>query len=196
MCNRSQNNLPKRMGSENGAVLVFFALSLSVLIACLGLMVDGSNLINSRLEQEANAEYAALASLQEFINQRERWGGNFTTALNSAITKAEDSGSLNIYTGSNKERREVQPSSLASQESGSVKFGIWNEATGQFSETSNFFAINAVRVYLKTSSSNLMKTFFARIFKAKYAQVSSEAIAYYKDANEFLGRNPYLIMKK
>jgi Flp pilus assembly protein TadG len=86
----------KRTGrqSERGQILVLFTLAIVVIIAMLGLVLDGGGSFAQRRNQQNVADFAALAGAAAFINT----AGDSATASAAAETAARNNATTNGYT--------------------------------------------------------------------------------------------------
>ena len=77
------------MNKEKGAILVFLALILSVLILFLALGIDTALLGSSHQKQSRTAELGALAAIEAFLLS-EREDLNPQERINAAVQRAEE----------------------------------------------------------------------------------------------------------
>ena len=182
-----------KLNSESGFIIVFFVLVIVPLIGMLALIVDGARIISSKSEQEANAEYAALAAMEEFKFCIDEQLLSYNVCKSNSINKAELSGGLNKYVASNKNSSEVDANGLSGGSQGSVKFGIFNGTTFQENTDPNF--INAVKVNLNTLDNNAFQTIFSKIVGYRRFNSKSSAIVYYDSIRASNMINPFLVYK-
>lgn len=180
-----------KLRQQRGAVQVFMAIAILPLMCLLALAVDGFIVMTSSLQQHNNAEYAALAALDTYLNTA---GASETDRKNIALQKAESVASLNLYIG-NPSQQQVYTNDLKNGTGGIVVFGFWDRELRTFRPGGP--DINSVRVTLKTRSgpvSTAIKSLFARVMGFSEVNISSTATAFF-DPNPGRTQFPYLLVK-
>jgi Flp pilus assembly protein TadG len=91
--------IPGRPGAdqrarERGQILVLFALGAIVLIAMVGLVLDGGDTYAQRRDEQNGADMAAMAGANAYMNQP----GSVTAKTNAARSAAVAAGTRNGYT--------------------------------------------------------------------------------------------------
>jgi Flp pilus assembly protein TadG len=113
---------PSRSDKPRGQILALFALSATVLILGVGLVVDGGNALTQRRASQNAADFGALAGARIIA---EKVGGDLTTGTDAnvqlAITNAivANGGIAPVYTSPNGPRR-IAGSPTSSGSSGSA----------------------------------------------------------------------------
>ncbi|NJD27679.1 MAG: hypothetical protein FIA92_05225 [Chloroflexi bacterium] len=82
---------------ERGQIIVLFALALVVMVAMVGLILDGSDTFNQRRGQQNGADLAALAGANAYMNSYYSTK-NVITATNAATAAAYAAATTNGYT--------------------------------------------------------------------------------------------------
>jgi uncharacterized membrane protein len=181
--------------SESGTIMVLFAACLAPLIACFALMVDGGNIFTSKLQQEANAEYAAMAALEEFIFCREQDRiTNFNTCAQRSIVVAEQTANLNLYLGSNHNNETMPANGLVNRTHGKLEFGLY---INNFAPANAVGIVNSAKVELNNTAtnSNRLKSYFSHVLGIKGFDIISSGIAAYNSTRASSGLSPYEIKK-
>lgn len=83
----------KKLGSESGTVLIFVALSLTLLLGFVGFATDVGVLLHEKREAQTAADSAALAAATEAIAE-----GDPTTLTSSITQAAQNDAALNGFT--------------------------------------------------------------------------------------------------
>ena len=201
--------LNQRKSSERGAVHVLVALFIIPLLCCMALAIDGFLVITSNLQQNNNAEYAALAVLKE-LRAQARAGTAIADRVGPAIARASvvAGSDLNSYVG----RRDVKAVSgkeLEDGRAGTVRLGRFNPSTGDFilGSTQPIYdslgnivdrVYTAAEVSLRTQSSGrntTIHTLFAGIMGAHELGMKSVAYACYDPARDTAGQSPFYLCK-
>ena len=169
---------------ERGAVYGLTAISMFAVMAAVALAVDGFLAMASSLQQDNNAEYAALAALQTV---QSRCSGTLAAGdITAAVDRAEAITGWNKYVGS--PGADQAEGGLGSGGSaGSVEVGWWNPASRSFSARGAEEAcsgVNAVRISLHTQSgeggpATAVQTLFAGVMGVQRLNVSSTVTSYY-----------------
>ena len=179
---------------ERGGALVLVALTLVPLIALFALGVDSFMMTASHLEQENNAEYAALAALHEGIDPVS--GLVIFGRESSMARRAEDVAGRNHYLG-NKGAKQVYRGEVANQTAGTMKIGFYQKEQRRFyssgrCQSTGELTQNAVQLHLITLSSHLSRQssqvlpIFRGLFGVSEVRLKSQAIAYQdNDRNMF-----------
>lgn len=89
---RLRRRTPTR--DESGQILVLFALSAVIIIAMVGLVLDGGDTFAQRRDQQNAADLAATAGANAYLNTN----GNVATRTAAAIAAARASATRNGYT--------------------------------------------------------------------------------------------------
>jgi Flp pilus assembly protein TadG len=200
--------------SESGFIAIFFALSISVLLSLLAMIVDGSQIFSSKLEQEANAELAAIVALRTFIQSRDGTPSKpFIESFQAAVREAETVAGQNYYAASNRTSPEVIPDSLVSfsggssapGSSGNVVFGRFTRDVSTNAITLSFpvdpslpavySSLNLVQLTLKTRDDAKLKLNFLKALKIYSTKTVSHAYAYYDDVSASNFKTPYFIVR-
>jgi Flp pilus assembly protein TadG len=92
--NTSMNRKRTGRQSERGQILVLFTLAIVVIIAMLGLVLDGGGSFAQRRNQQNVADFAALAGAAAYINTV----GDSATKTAAADTAARGNATANGYT--------------------------------------------------------------------------------------------------
>ena len=155
-----------RIANSSGAVVVMFVIIVPVLIACLALAIDGFTLMLTYLEQNNNAEYAALAGLSACY----RNGDDTASCQDAALSAVQATAAKNSYFLS-------APDSVRGEEQDIAEVGTWNNTSRTFTIGSSTFP-NAIRVKLPIPEGSRARSFFAGIFGVGELVTSSYSIAY------------------
>jgi len=169
--------------AESGGIIALIAISIIALLACIALAVDGFFLIGAKLQQDNNAEYAALMALEEFIASRDtvraRERAEAIAGKNFYLTQPTDapinSGTFVFDDSTNTKGR--------------LTLGNWNPDTGIFDPENG--DVNAIQVTLTTSPEGSIKLHFASVVGFQSVGTSSTATAYYDLELEALGDYPF-----
>lgn len=179
-------NRPARGGGESGCTLVFLAIALFPIVALIALSIDGYSLTVSRLEQENNAEFAAVAALNEGLDEVT---GTISLNQDSARKRrAELIAGSNSYLG-NRAAQPVKTNEIINATAGSLVSGFYDREQRRFLTSGACSAggrrtLNAVRLSLNTvdqrtgRASSRMLPVFAKMFGYESFSMRSNAIAY------------------
>jgi Ca-activated chloride channel homolog len=150
--------------SRRGSILVLSAVFLVVILAFASFTIDFGYIILVNQEMQSAVDGAALAAAQELQLAPD---GSEDRVIDAAVNLA----ALNKVNGQN----------LTLQRTNDVEIGIWDEATGQFTEYTgpDLSTANAVRIRgeLSDARQNSVNLFFAPVLGHKTFQVADEAIA-------------------
>ena len=190
---KNKSNKKSFANEDQGVIFVLFCMALIPLIGVFALFFDGARVFTSKLQQEANAEYAAISALEEYTVKRDSGVYPLPEWFPKAIEKAEKSGGLNLYVASNRNGKEVNSGGLFSGEDGEIKFGMWS---GGFIETNDISKIDSVMVILKNRTGKEMISYFATVAGFKSFTSVSSAIAYYDQVRAQDHVNPFVLIKQ
>ncbi len=85
---------PNRRSREDGQILVLFAIAAIVIIAMVGLVLDGGSAFAQRREEQNGADLASLAGANAYMNAT----GNATAKTTAAVAAARAAATRNGYT--------------------------------------------------------------------------------------------------
>jgi hypothetical protein len=183
--------------SEKGMYHVMMTILLVPLLGVIALAVDGFLMMNLDVQQDSNAEYAALAAVRDLAESRANSIPNppmmsFYARVASARAKAEKVANSNFYLGNNHEKQ--LRGGIFEPAYGEIIFGHVDTGPGVFvpceptaaipcdaSNYNNQATINypeAVQVNLRTNSNNSVKSMFAQIVGKNDSNGSAKSIAY------------------
>ncbi len=119
-----------RMRTERGAVLVFVALAMIVIIALIGIGIDGYRSFSSHTEKQFGADYAAMSALSAYLGMPT--GAAHTARVAAAVTRAEEISGQNRVSGLNDlpnfqtgDTFHIGPGTAADSQVGAIHFGRW-----------------------------------------------------------------------
>lgn len=171
---------------ESGAVAVYSAIILTVLLGVAALAVDIGHLYGVKNELHNAADAGALAGAQNLFDT----GGNLTikTAMDAAIAVAEQnkSGTATLVKGTNLEVQVghwsfAHPASTFTSRTSSlqpdytIQQAIWQDKSFAYLDDPKNGFINAVKV---VSTRPDTPSFLAKIFNFSQFRVRAEAVAY------------------
>jgi len=183
--------------SQSGAVLVLVCLALIALMGVMALAIDAASIYVSHLQQDNNAEYAALAAVRQSKNPLLPPGSPGSPLnpglLQAATARAEVVAGLNHYVGNivapgTPTPVQVKSGELENGRAGSIQFGFWSDTSrslvvGGGCDAQGIPTLNCVQVTLTTKRSNPsdgnlgVRTLFARIYNVDWIDMRSQAIA-------------------
>ena len=83
---------PRRRTEEHGQIIVIFALALGVLIAMVGLVLDGGSAYAQRRDEQSAADLASLAGANAFVVNYDQPATRTAAAIAAARTSAAQNG--------------------------------------------------------------------------------------------------------
>ncbi len=172
--------------------MVFAAVLALPVITILALGVDGFLAHTAKMQQESNAEYAALAALREIKAP----GGTIA----SATRVAENVAGLNLYIGTDKTKQAVQSDELEmardkNDRTGSIFFGTYDASTKTVAyKTDCSSGCDAVQVALWTRDDRHYRPVFAKILGVSTVKISSSASAYFNESHVGSAMSPYYVI--
>lgn len=171
---------------EGGGVIVFLAVALVPLLALIALSVDGYSLMVSKLEQENNAEFAAIAALNSSLDASHE---RLVPAIDTAGKhRAELIAGSNRYIG-NRTARPVLNNEIVNRTAGNLESGFYDRNRRRFSNggscgSGGALIKNAVKLSLNTVGEDASGRFshlmpiFARLLGHESFSMRSSVIAY------------------
>lgn len=118
------NQFGRQTKSEEGFILILSALLMVAILGFVALAIDVARLSSSQSEKLYTADYAALGSLQAYIQSPA--GSTHQQRLNNAITRAENVAGLNFSTF-DQGSRQANTGELADGTSGNLVAGrFWS----------------------------------------------------------------------
>jgi ribosomal protein S18 len=172
---------------ENGASLVLVVMALIPILALLAMAVDSFALLTSKLEQNNNADYAALSALGVAIDNTTNLAD--MSRIPAAIAKAELVAGRNFYIA-NRSASQVGFQELQQGTAGSVLFGFFRKTDRTFTlegvcSATGVLEANGVQVQLNTQEQRVgratsrFKAFFSGVFGQKEFDSRALRIAYW-----------------
>lgn len=170
--------------NQRGAIHVLMCFMIVPLLAVAAVAVDGFLIMTSGIQQDNNAEYAALAALKEFRNSPIH-----QDRFDKAARRAESISGLNFYVGA-PGAAQMQEGGLDG-ERGNISFGHIR-ADGKFAAGPMMNAVNqpvmdhhgmpvfnAISVELHTAGDSGIIARFSRIFGLTRVNVASTVTAWF-----------------
>ena len=182
---------------QRGVAYALSALLMFAIFAGAALSVDGFLAMTSSLQQDNNAEYAALAALRDLIEARGKNPGLSQTDLwNIAADRAGIVAGLNFYVGN----PGASQGGAMSGEAGRLQLGYWDPAAQpHFGAAAASGDINAVQLELVTPPTGLLRMMFAGVMGVRELEIRSRVIAvfdpnFYAGGGRQVGVSPYRVV--
>ena len=161
------------------------------LIGVMALAVDGFMIMDYGVQQESNAEFAALSGIKEFRKRYIELNDSFTNSRNAAVSKAAQIAGTNTTVGngnvSNMANGIFDPTYGEIQLGHLLPDNKFIESPDQATFDSRSTLRAAVRVLLKTNDKNSVKARFSKILNFSAFHSQREAICFYNQVSGVYG---------
>lgn len=176
----------KNKNGQKGTYHVLMSIMLVPLIGAIALALDGFQIMTANIQQDSNAEYAAIAAIKEFHTNP----GNFVERTSAAARKAGAVAGSNFYIGTHHANQMPGNNFEGNDRFGELKFGVMDSSRtfyectteGEYLSLKSMYPYDAVKVILKLNNDSNIKATFASVLNIASFNSSNETMSFFDES--------------